>query len=80
MRRAAIIVLLPTMLAACAGAPSLSAVDAGTEGIAYRFRGSGLAEAERQASLYCANLGRSATLLEVARATDGSDLARFDCR
>jgi len=78
--RAAVMMLVPAMLAACAGSTLLSAVDVGAEGISFRFRGADLPEAERQASLYCANLGRSATLREVARETDGTELARFDCR
>jgi hypothetical protein len=80
MRHRVIVMLVPALLAACAGPSSLRTVDAGAEGVAFRFHGTGIAEAERQASLYCANLGRSATLREVTRESDETGIARFDCR
>jgi len=80
MRRLAVIGLVSATLFGCAEQPSLQTIDASTEAVAFRIHGRGLAEAEKQASLYCANLGRVAVLGEVRRESDEISVAQFACR
>ena len=76
MRR---LVLLPlAALAACSTLSSLQAVSATADAVVFEYTGDRAAEAARQASLYCANLGRSARLRDVAQGE--RDIATFDCR
>jgi hypothetical protein len=77
MRRSLSLVLL--FLAACSDPPPLHAVEATGDRLALAFAGDHLAEARRDAALYCANLGRSAVLREVSEHDDVTTAA-FDCR
>jgi len=77
MRRFLSLVLL--LLAGCSDAPPLRAVEATGDRLALSFAGDHLADARRDAALYCANLGRSAVLREVSEHGDFTTAA-FDCR
>jgi hypothetical protein len=68
------------VLADCSAAPSVRAVSAGPDGVAFEIAADRQEEATRQAMLYCANLGRSAILAEVKPEADGARIARYDCR
>ena len=76
-RRAAGFALL--LLAACSNGPELRAVEATGQTLSLAFAGNHLAEARRDAALYCANLGRSAMLRDVSD-NGGVTVAAFDCR
>lgn len=77
MRRSLSLILL--LVAACREAPPLRAVEATGDRLALAFAGDHLAEARRDAALYCANLGRSAVLRELSEQGDVTTAA-FDCR
>jgi hypothetical protein len=70
--------LLLALLASCA-ASSLEAVTATGDEIVFAYTADRAAEAQRQASLYCANLGRGARLRQATREDDRS-VATFECR
>ena len=77
MRRFALLLLAG--LAGC-GAPPLKAVSATGDQVVFEYDDDKAAEAQRQAALYCANLGRGADLREVRREDRSLSLAIFDCR
>lgn len=73
--------LLPLLLLAACGAPRpLQAVSATPSEVSFAYGGGRGEDAARQAALYCANLGRSATLRAKTPAPDDRTLAIFDCR
>jgi hypothetical protein len=75
------LLLLAAALAACGTlSGSLTALSATGDDVAFAYTGDRSADALRQASLYCANLGRSAQLRELHR--DGGDrtTATYECR
>jgi hypothetical protein len=67
-------------MAACSTLPPLTAVRATPDEVTFEYVDGRADEAARQASLYCANLGRSANLRQVTREAGDADLAVFDCR
>jgi hypothetical protein len=77
MRRIAGLVLC--FLAACRAGPELRSVEATGDRLSLAFAGDHLADAKRDAALYCANLGRSAVLRDVSDSA-GVTIAAFDCR
>lgn len=72
--------LLLALLSACSAAPSMHAVEVTPDGVAYAFPDDQEDLARRQATLYCANLGRSAALQGMKRDGNGAHVAIFDCR
>jgi len=72
--------LLLASLVACSATPPLEAVRATPDGVTFAYGEGRAGDAARQASLYCANLGRSAQLREVAQDGGADLLAVFDCR
>ena len=72
--------LLPVLLASCAAPSSLEAVTADNDEIVLAYTSDRAAEAQRQASLYCANLGRGVRLREETPGESGRIVARFECR
>jgi hypothetical protein len=72
--------LLLALLAACAAAPELRAVAADAGSVTYRYAAGKRDEAERQAALYCANLGRTAVLRRVISEEGAGGVAEFECR
>lgn len=71
--------LLLAALAACSASAALKAVSATSDAVTFEYADDRVGDAVRQAQLYCANLGRSASLREVTRDGDRS-IATFDCR
>ena len=81
--RLAICRLMPLLLAplaSCASASSLEALRAGSDEIVLAYTPDRAGQAERQASLYCANLGRGVRLREETRGADDRVIATFECR
>jgi hypothetical protein len=78
MRRVA--PLFTILLCACAAMSPVRAVEATADGVSFAYVGDRQAEATRQATLYCANLGRSVALRDVQQQHDDSRVAVFDCR
>lgn len=76
--------LLPLLLlapmVACSALSPLKAVRATPDEVAFEYGNDRADDAARQASLYCANLGRSASLREVTREAGAANLAVFECR
>lgn len=72
--------LLLALLSACGATPSVRAVEVTPDGVVYAFPDNGEDLARRQATLYCANLGRGAALQSVKRDGNGARIAVFDCR
>jgi hypothetical protein len=72
--------LLLALLSACSAAPALRAVEVMPNGVAYAYPDNEEDVAKRQATLYCANLGRGAALQGVKRDGNGARVAVFDCR
>jgi hypothetical protein len=72
--------LLAVPLASCASASSLEAVSARGDEIVLAYTPDRAGAAERQASLYCANLGRGVRLREETRGADDRVTATFECR
>ncbi|HEX7967459.1 MAG TPA: hypothetical protein VF502_04520 [Stellaceae bacterium] len=68
------------LVAACSATAPLKAVNATGDAVTFEFDNGGAAEAARQASLYCANLGRNASLRDVTPKGDDRSIAVFDCR
>jgi hypothetical protein len=68
------------LLASCAAASSLETVRAEGNMIAFAYTADRAAEAERQASLYCANLGRGVRLRQKIQGADERITATFECR
>jgi hypothetical protein len=68
------------LLASCASASSLEALGAEGDEITFAYTADRAAEAERQASLYCANLGRGVRLGQETRGADNRIIAAFECR
>lgn len=68
------------LLAACSATASLKAVSATGDAVSFAYDNGRSAEAARQASLYCANLGRNASLRDITRDGDDHSIAVFDCR
>lgn len=77
-RGAALIALC--LVAACSMAPTVRATRADAQGVAYEFPLDRRAEATRQASLYCANLGRAAVLKHIEIGADDRATAAYECR
>jgi hypothetical protein len=71
--------LLLAWLGGCSS-PPLKAVTATGDEVIFEYDDDDAGAALRQASLYCANLGRSASLREVSREDRSRSLAVFDCR
>jgi hypothetical protein len=71
--------LVLALLAACGAVSSLEAVRATPDEVTFAYGDGRADDAARQASLYCANLGRTARRREVTR--DGGDrsIIRFAC-
>jgi hypothetical protein len=67
-------------MAACSTLSPLTAVRATPDEVTFEYGNDRADDAARQASLYCANLGRSASLRDVTRAVGNANLAVFDCR
>jgi len=67
-------------MAACSALSPLKAVRATPDEVAFEYADNRANDATHQASLYCANLGRSASLREVTREAGTLSLAVFDCR
>ncbi|HEX9490157.1 MAG TPA: hypothetical protein VF930_07720 [Stellaceae bacterium] len=72
--------LLLAPMAACSALSPLKAVRATPDELAFEYADDRAGDAARQASLYCANLGRSASLRQVTREAGAVSLAVFDCR
>jgi hypothetical protein len=72
--------LLLAPMAACSALSPLKAVRATPDEVAFEYSGDHADDAARQASLYCANLGRSASRRQVTREAGVLSLAVFDCR
>ena len=72
--------LLLALLASCATPSALKAVAADSDEIVFSYTADRAAEAQRQASLYCANLGRGVRLREEMPGESGRIVARFECR
>jgi hypothetical protein len=68
------------LLAACSVAPAVRATRAGAQGVTYEFPLGRRAEATREASLYCANLGRAAVLKHIEIGADDRATAAYECR
>lgn len=68
------------LLAACAMAPAVRATRAGARGVTYEFPVDRRVEATRQASLYCANLGRAAVLKHIEVGANDRATAAYECR
>ncbi|HWI26513.1 MAG TPA: hypothetical protein VN668_06045 [Stellaceae bacterium] len=75
----AVVLILLAALAAC-DSPRLQATSDGTRGVTYAFPADLASKAARQATLYCANLGRSAVLQGTKHEEDGRVVASYDCR
>jgi hypothetical protein len=71
--------LLLGLLASCAPASSLETMKAEGNQIVFAYTADRAADAERQASLYCANLGLGVRLRET-RALSDRVVATFECR
>ena len=67
------------LLAACRAVSPLEAVRATPDEVTFAYGAGGADDAAHQASLYCANLGRSARLRTETLASDARTLATFDC-
>ena len=80
MRRHRLFWLLLLAPMACSGLSPLKAVDATANEITFEYSDDRADDAARQASLYCANLGRTASLRDVTRKADATRRAMFDCR
>ena len=78
MARAATL-LLPVLLAACAGA-GVHALNAGENGVTFEFPLEMADEATREAQLYCANLGRHAERESFSHKGDDRAVASYECR
>jgi hypothetical protein len=74
------LLLLLAPLAACGAAPPLEAVRATPDEVTFAYGDGRADDAARQASLYCANLGRAAALRNLTRVSGADTLAVFDCR
>jgi hypothetical protein len=72
--------LLLALLASCATPSALEAVAADSDEIVFSYTADRAAEAERQASLYCANLGRAVRLRDETRGASDRIIATFECR
>jgi hypothetical protein len=72
--------LLLAPMAACSALSPLRAVRATPDEVAFEYSDDRAEDAARQASLYCANLGRSASRRQLMREADALNLAVFDCR
>jgi hypothetical protein len=68
------------LVAGCDAAPVVRATSAAAGSVSYEFPAGRQDEAQRQAMLYCANLGRTAVLKEIKRAEDGFPTASYACR
>lgn len=76
MRGARPSLVLLALLAGCAAMPAVRAVEATGDAVTYEYPAGERDEAQRRATLYCANLGRTAVLRRVLR----EGLAEFECR
>jgi hypothetical protein len=72
--------LLLLLLAACGGPRPLEAVSATPDEVAFAYGDGRGDDAAHQAALYCANLGRSATLRAQTPTPQSRTLAVFECR
>ncbi len=72
--------LLLAPMAACGALSPLKAVRATPDEVAFEYGGDRVDDAARQASLYCANLGRATGLRKVTHEAGALSLAVFDCR
>ena len=72
--------LLLALLASCATPSALEAVTADGDEIVFSYTADRAAEAEREASLYCANLGRAVHLRGETRGASDRIIATFECR
>lgn len=72
--------LLVVPLASCASASSLETVNADANEIVLAYTPDRAGAAERQASLYCANLGRGVRLHKEVRDAEDRVTATFECR
>jgi hypothetical protein len=80
LRRHLPLLLLPlAFLDSCARPSSLEAATATGDEVVFTYTADRAAEAERQASLYCANLGRNARLRERHETSDRI-VATYECR
>ena len=68
------------LLASCAAASSLEALTADSDEIVLAYTSDRAAQAQRQAALYCANLGRGARLRAETRGDSDRTIATFECR
>jgi uncharacterized protein YceK len=68
------------LLGGCSAVPSVRAVSAGPEGVAFEIAAGRQEAATRRAMLYCANLGLSAVLAEVKPSGEGVSVVRYECR
>ena len=74
-----ILPLLLALLAACGAQEPLEALNATPDDVTFAYGDGRADDAARQASLYCANLGRSARLRGVTRDRGDRSTARFAC-
>lgn len=79
MRKAAALGLL-CLLVACSEMPAVRATSADAGGVTYEFPTDRQQAAQRQATLYCANLGRAAVLKDSRIEAGGLAVATYECR
>jgi hypothetical protein len=80
MREVAAVLLGAAALSACSAMSAVRAVSADENGVSFEFPLEEQAEAERQAALYCANLGLSAERETLTPQGDGLAMAIYACR
>ncbi len=71
---------LLALLAACSAMVPLRTVSATGDAIVFEYADDSAAHAMREAALYCANLGKNASLRDVTPEQGGRSVAAFDCR
>jgi hypothetical protein len=71
--------LMLALLAACGAVSPLEAVRATPDEVTFAYGDGRADDAARRASLYCANLGRSARRREVTRDCGDRSIIRFAC-
>jgi hypothetical protein len=78
MRHAPALLLGAALLAGCEG--SVRALSAGADGVSFEFPLALAADADRQAQLYCANLGRAAERETLTQKGGDRAIASYACR
>ncbi len=71
---------LLALLAACSAIASLRTVSATGDAVVFEYANDRAAQAMREAALYCANLGKNASLRDVTPEQGDRSIAAFDCR